>query len=144
MLGWKLDYRRFRVFLKERYAVQTAYLFLGFVSYHSAMYLDLQNAGYILVFKPTIVNGEGEVKGNCDAEMVLQATSDFYEKKYRQAVIVTGDGDFACLVSFLKSRQAMRAVLSPSHEKCSLLLKRTQVSLTFLEELREVLETESK
>ena len=84
------------------------------------------------------------MKGNCDAELVLQAASDFYEVKLKKAVIVTGDGDFACLVSFLQARKGLQAVLSPSHAKCSLLLKRSQVRLTFLEELRGVLEYEPK
>jgi uncharacterized LabA/DUF88 family protein len=143
-LGWKLDYKRFRVFLKDRYAVETAYLFLGFIPQNSTMYRNLQNAGYVIVFKPTIFNAAGEVKGNCDAELVLQAASDFYEHQFKQAVIVTGDGDFACLVSFLKAKQGLRAVLSPSHEKCSLLLKRSKVKITFLEELRGLLEFQPK
>ena len=143
-LGWKLGYRRFRVFLRERYAVEKAYLFLGFVPQNNAMYRDLENADYILVFKPTILNAAGEVKGNCDAELVLQAASDFYEHQFSQAVVVTGDGDFACLVSFLNARQSLLTVLSPSHSKCSLLLKRSEVKITFLEELRGALEYKPK
>ncbi|MDR3457132.1 MAG: NYN domain-containing protein [Verrucomicrobiae bacterium] len=141
-LGWRLDYRRFRIFLKDRYAVETAYLFLGFISQNTTMYRNLQDAGFVIVFKPTISNAAGEVKGNCDAELVLQATSDFYEKKFRQAVIVTGDGDFACLVSFLKAKQGLQVVLSPNHKKCSRLLTRAKVRLTFLEEFREILKNE--
>jgi uncharacterized LabA/DUF88 family protein len=139
-LGWKLNYRKFRIFLKDRYAVEKAYLFLGFVAQNSSLYRSLQNAGYVIVFKPTIFNGAGEVKGNCDAELVLQAASDFYERQFSQAIIVTGDGDFACLISFLNGKGSLRSVLSPSHEKCSLLLKRSTVKITFLEELRGVLE----
>jgi uncharacterized LabA/DUF88 family protein len=100
-LGWKLSYRRFRVFLTDHYQIEKAYLFLGFVPKNSVMYRDLQDAGFVLVFKP-VLNPDGETKGNCDAELVLQATSDFYERQFQRAIIVTGDGDFACLVSFLK------------------------------------------
>lgn len=28
-MGWKLDWKRFRVYLHEKYGVTTAYLFLG-------------------------------------------------------------------------------------------------------------------
>ena len=143
-LGWNLDYKRFRTFLKDRYAVETAYLFLGFIPYNISLYQDLDAAGFVIVFKPTIFNAAGEVKGNCDAELVLQAASDFYEKKFNQAIIVTGDGDFACLVTFLTARQGLQAILSPNHKKCSLLLKRTGVPITFLEEFRAMLADESK
>jgi hypothetical protein len=31
-LGWKIDWTRFRRYLKEKYAIGTAYVFLGYVS----------------------------------------------------------------------------------------------------------------
>ena len=31
LLGWKLDYKRFFVYLKEKYNVKKAYLFLGYI-----------------------------------------------------------------------------------------------------------------
>ncbi|KKT75445.1 MAG: hypothetical protein UW71_C0003G0039 [Parcubacteria group bacterium GW2011_GWB1_44_7] len=30
-LGWRLDYRKFRVWLLEKYGVSKAYIFLGFI-----------------------------------------------------------------------------------------------------------------
>jgi hypothetical protein len=30
-IGWRLDYRRFRVYLKEKYGVTKAYMFMGFL-----------------------------------------------------------------------------------------------------------------
>ena len=42
---------------------------------------------------------EGKPKGNVDAELVLQAMIDYQD--YERAVIVTSDGDFACLVRYL-------------------------------------------
>lgn len=132
-LGWKLDYKRFRVWLRQKYNTEKAYLFLGFISKHSEMYKRLQDWGYTLVFKPTIPDGKGEVKGNIDAELVLQAVSDFYEKKYNQAVLVTGDGDFACLANFLKGKNSLRLILCPNHKKCSILLKQhTVFAITYL------------
>ena len=96
-LGWKLDYRKFRVFLEEKYAVKKVYMFMGFVPQYAAMYKDFQEWGYVLVFKPTLPDDKGGVKGNCDAELVLQAMIDLGE--YERAVIVSGDGDFHCLVT---------------------------------------------
>lgn len=58
-LGWKLDYRRFRRWLKDKFKVGKAYIFLGFIPENTGLYLDLQNAGYIVVFKPTIFDSDG-------------------------------------------------------------------------------------
>ena len=51
-LGWKLDYQRFRVFLRDKYQVSVAYLFLGFIPQNSTLYRNLQQAGFVIVFKP--------------------------------------------------------------------------------------------
>lgn len=140
-LGWVIDYRRFRKYLYEKYAVHKAYLFLGFLPANTHLYRDLQNWGYTIVFKPTIPNGYGEIKGNCDSELVLQAVSDMYEKCYDKSVIVSGDGDFACLVHFLKERGCLKVVVCPNHKKASVLLRRTSPdTIVFLERLKERLE----
>lgn len=90
-MGWKLDFKKFRIYLREKYGVETAYYFIGFVEGNSELYKGLQPDGYILLFKPTFRHDDGKVKGNCDAELVLQAMIDF--NKYDKAIIVTGDGD---------------------------------------------------
>ncbi len=51
-LGWKLDWRRFRVHLNETYEVTTAYIFIGYVPTNTDLYNSLQRAGFVLVFKP--------------------------------------------------------------------------------------------
>lgn len=140
-LGWRLDYKRFRVFLRDKYAVSKAYIFLGFIPNNAHLYRDLQNWGYTVVFKPTVPDGRGDIKGNCDAELVLQAVSDMYEKLYDKAVIVSGDGDFTCLVNFLKERERLKIVLCPNHRKASVLLRRAVPNdIVFLERFRGKLE----
>ena len=84
------------MYLREKYSVKEAYYFIGYVPGNTDLYTSLQNFGYILVFKPTFANSDGKIKGNCDAELVLQAMIDF--NNYEKAVIVSGDGDFHCLI----------------------------------------------
>ena len=137
-LGWRLDYKRFRIYLRDKYAVNKAYIFLGFISTNTNLYRDLQNWGYTIVFKPTIPDGEGEIKGNCDAELVLQAVADMYETLYENAIIVTGDGDFACLVNFLRDKKRLKVVLSPNHKKASVLLRKAVPNnIVFLERFKD-------
>ena len=73
-LGWKLDWHRFRVYLREKYGVGKAYLFIGHIPQHQGLYTSLQQAGFILMFKP-VLQAEGRpAKGNVDADLVLKAT----------------------------------------------------------------------
>lgn len=142
-LGWKLDFKRFRVYLREKYCVQKAYYFIGFVEGNNDLYSFLQSAGYILIFKPTFRSSDGQVKGNCDADLVLQAMIDF--KKYDRAVIVTGDGDFYSLVRYLRERRKLRVVLAPNIYKYSALLKRSAGTyLAFMNDLKAKLKYKKK
>jgi len=119
-LGWRLDYKKFRLYLKNKYNVEKAYLFIGQVAGNENLYLYLQEAGYILIFKPTVETKDGVVKGNVDAELVLHASALQY-KNYDKAVIVSGDGDFTCLIEFLDERQKLLYVLTPNRHYSSLL-----------------------
>ena len=130
-LGWKLNYQRFRIWLKEKYGITRAYIFLGLVSKHKDLYTNLQEAGFTLVFKETTYNDDGKVKGNCDADLVLKATVDYFEKNFNKALLVSSDGDYACLVKFLKERDALHSLISPSN-KCSFLLRKLNVPLIYL------------
>jgi uncharacterized LabA/DUF88 family protein len=140
-LGWELDYARFRIWLKEKYSVESAYIFIGLIAKYKDLYTALQKAGYILVFKETIFDGDGKVKGNCDADLVLHAVRDTYESSFDRTVIVSSDGDYSSLVLFLKEKNKMHTILSPrDNKKCSLLLKRTGVPISYINDQRLILE----
>lgn len=122
-LGWHIDWIRFRIYLKEKYGVSTAYLFIGYIPEQNTLYDTLQKAGFVLKFKPVLPNGEDGVKGNVDADMVLQTMIDY--DAYDKAVIITSDGDFYSLVKHLYDNNKLLAVLSPYVKTCSILLKKT-------------------
>src|SRR5690606_5447495 len=87
------------------------------------LYTSLQKAGFILVFKPTIKYFEGgkqTVKGNVDAELVLWAAAKEFSS-YDKAIIITGDGDFACLVEFLDEQDKLLYLITPNAKYSSLL-----------------------
>lgn len=138
-LGWRLDYRRLHIWLKEKYAIERAYLFIGLVPKYRDLYVYLQEAGFILVYKEVSYDNEGKVKGNCDAAMVLKVTRDFYEHNYDKAIIISSDGDYAELIGFLKEKKALHVVVSPS-DKCSYLLRKQNIPLLYLSTQRHKIE----
>ncbi len=136
-LGWKLDFKKFRIYLKEKYQVTTAYLFIGYLPQNQPLYSSLQKAGYVLMFKPVLPSKDGKHKGNVDADLVLQAMIDFNNKSYDKAVIVTSDGDFYCLVNYLYEHNKLQCVLSPYVETCSTLLKKSaKEKIIFMDNLK--------
>lgn len=124
-LGWKLDFKKFRLYLKNKYGVEKAYLFIGLVPGNEQLYSNLSEAGYQLVFKQTVEYTEADkktYKGNVDAELVLYAAAKTYPQ-YDDAVIVSGDGDFVCLVEYLTENQKLARVICPNSHYSSLLRK---------------------
>jgi len=72
--GWKLDFKKFYVYLKDKYKVDKAFLFIGHVTGNESLYKFLEETGYNVIYKPTLNYSEGKekiIKGNVDAELVL-------------------------------------------------------------------------
>lgn len=138
-IGWALDYRRFRVYLKDKYHITKAYYFIGKVTGNEQLYSNLLLYGYEVIFKPTLfIPGKG-YKGNCDAELVLEAMKNLDD--YDRAVIVTSDGDFRCLVEYLLQVGKLERVLAPCRDACSVLLRKAAgVRIDFFDNLRGKLE----
>lgn len=120
-LGWSLDWNKFRIFLKENYSVTKAFLFLGYMNKYQNLYMKLRSYGFILIFKPTVKDSDGSVKGNCDADLVLYSMIEF--KNFDKAVIVSGDGDFYSLVGYFYRASKLEVLLAPNKKRLSGLLK---------------------
>jgi uncharacterized LabA/DUF88 family protein len=135
---WKLDHKKFREYLRREFGVKKAYMFLGFMEEYQPLYSALQEAGYILHFKPLVRSEDAIIKGNVDADMVLQTMVDI--DRYEQAVIVTGDGDFAGLIRHLASVNKLKQVIIPNRSMHSSLFKRLDEygdkHFTFMNDLR--------
>ena len=122
--GWKLDLNKFRIYLKEKYHVEKACLFMGYVSKYKRLYKRFEEHGFTLIFKETTKYKNGNTKGNVDTELVLHAAAIEFEN-YDKAIIVSGDGDFACLIDFLQKHKKLKMLLVPNQYRYSGLLKKS-------------------
>jgi len=136
--GWVLDFKRFRKYLEDKYKVVKAFIFIGYVATNESLYTSLQEYGYILIFKPTLTLPDGRVKGNIDAELVLHTMIEY--PNYDKAVIVTGDGDFYCLIDYLKKQNKLERLVIPNRYKYSSLLRKFAKDMVFMNDLRRKLE----
>jgi len=144
-LGWDLDFKKFRIYLREKYGVSKAYYFVGFVAGNQRLYDALQEYGYILNFKQVILGDDKKPKGNIDADLVLRAMIDLHENIFGRALIITSDGDFYSLVDYFYSKNKIRAVISPNKKKCSSLLRKSaKEKMIYLDNLKEKLEYKRK
>jgi uncharacterized LabA/DUF88 family protein len=135
---WKLDWRRFRKYLTDKYQVTKAFLFIGYLRKNKGLYKSLKQDGYKVIFKKAMILPNGEIKGNVDADLVLYATTHL--ANYEKAIIVTGDGDYASLIETLENNNKLLRLIIPNREKYSFLLTKGSPKMTFLSDLREKLE----
>ena len=140
--GWKLDFKRFRIYLQQKYNVTKAFLFIGYIASNQRLYDTLQSFGYILIFKPTMKISTGEVKGNVDSELVLSAITEI--SNYNKAIIVAGDGDYACLVEYLLKQNKLEKLIVPDINKYSFLLTKFLKHAVFMNNLRNKLENKKR
>lgn len=124
-LGWRLDFKKFRAYLRDKYSVQKALLFIGYFPGNEGLYTFLQEAGYICIFKPTLELPDGRVKGNVDAELVLHTMIEL--NNFDKAIIASGDGDFYCLIEHLLKTDKLKKMIIPNQKQYSGLLKRLSV-----------------
>lgn len=139
-MGWKMDWTKFRKYLKDEHDVTHAYMFIGHVPEYEDMYIKLHELGYLIVLKPTFdmtkplpeqppESAEGDkpdkpeekkpIKGNVDAELVLWAVKEM--PNYDKAIIVSGDGDFYSLAEYLVEQQKLLHIMTPNWQYSSLL-----------------------
>ncbi len=119
--GWKLDWGKFRQYLRNKYRVVEAFLFIGYKAGNEGLYTSMQQMGYIVILKPTMELPDKTVKGNVDAELVLHTMIQY--GSYSKAIIVSGDGDFHCLVEYLGQQGKLLHILAPNKHYSGLLRK---------------------
>jgi len=140
--GWRLDFARFRVYLKDKYQVEKAFLFIGYLSKNKTLYHRLKRAGYTLVFKPILRGRKGIIKGNVDAELVLHTMIEY--PNYDSAVIISGDGDFHCLIEYLEKESKLLRVIIPNRKKYSQLFSEFNPYLAFMNNLQGKLKEQKR
>ena len=136
--AWNLDFKRFYIYLKHKYRITKTFLFIGYIKDNKKLYSYLQQIGYKIIFKPVIGQKNGFVKGNVDAELVLHAMIEY--NNYDKAMIVSGDGDFYCLIDYLLKNNKLYKIFIPNQKKYSSLLRKYYSYFVFANNLKNKLE----
>jgi uncharacterized LabA/DUF88 family protein len=142
-MGWELDWHKFAIYLADKYHVNKAFVFIGYLPGNEKFYTKLRSFGFILIFKPITYGEKTTIKGNCDGDMIMYIVSKL--RNYAQAVVVTSDGDFYSTVRLLYRRHKLRTVLSPNFNTCSKLLNHeARGKIVYMNELHDKLARDFK
>lgn len=124
--SWKIDFKKFRTFLKDKYHIEIAYYFLGCVIEDNRdMYTKIQEAGFVFVFREHNSAMIGNKKGNVDADIVFSIMKKLYQREeFDKILLVSGDGDYKRMVDFLIEEDRFKKVLFPNRKFASSLYKK--------------------
>ena len=119
---WKVDFKRFRIYIKDKFKVDEAYFFLWFVDDdYQNMCRKIQRAGFILEFREHNTNMKGKKKWNVDVDIVFEIMHRFLEENdFNKIVLVSGDWDYIKLVKYLIEKEKLKKILFPNNKYSSL------------------------
>ena len=138
--GWILDLKKFWVYLRDKYQVDKVFYFIGYVKSNKPLYQFLKRSGYTLIFKPVLISKRSNkltLKGNVDAEIVLYSLIEI--NNYDKAILISGDGDFYCLIKYLIKKQKFTKLVIPNRNKYSALLREFICYIDYLNGLKDKL-----
>lgn len=123
--NWKIDFKKFRIYLKDKYHVNEAYYFFGYIDEEQQpLYNNLQKAGFIVTFREHISSLKGTKKGNVDTDIVFEGMKALIERDDMNGILlISGDGDYKKMVDYLIERKKFVKILFPNMQVASSLYK---------------------
>lgn len=124
---WMIDFERLRIYLKEKYQIDTAYYYIGYIlPENQDLYTKLQKAGFILIFKQQTEKLLSQKKGNIDSDLIFSVMQHLldYSEEFEKILLISGDGDFKILVDYLIKKERFLKILLPNKKFASSLYKK--------------------
>lgn len=118
----KIDFKKFRIYLKDKFKVNEAYFFLWFIdNENQEMYRKIQKAGFILEFREHNTNIKWKKKWNVDVDITFEIMHRLLEEKdFYKIVLVSWDGDYIKLIRYLIKKNLLKKILFPNSKYSSL------------------------
>ncbi len=122
---WAVDYKKFRIYLNDKFHVTEAYYYLWYVSEEEQdLYKSLQKAWFIVSFREHSSNMMGKKKWNVDVDIVFEIMKSLIERSdYSKIALVSWDGDYIKAVKYLISKDKLKTLLFPNRQYSSLYRK---------------------
>ena len=136
----KIDFKKFRIYLRDKYKVEKAYYFLGFLDENlNDLYTKLQESGFIVEFREHNSKMKGKKKGNVDVDLVFSIMKKLSEEKdkFDKIVVVSSDGDYIKLIKYLIEKDKLKKIIFPTNKPSSLYNK---IDIKFKSRIKDSIE----
>lgn len=119
--SWQIDHFRFRRYLRERFNIDEAYYYIGYMQPgNQKLYTNLQRAGFILHFREHNESMTTIKKGNVDTDIVFDIMRDIVkDTDLDKLILISGDGDYKRMVDYLISEDKLDRIIFPNRKFAS-------------------------
>lgn len=133
---WTIDFVKLREYLSDVLHVTEAYYFLWVIdTEEQELYIMLQKAGFIVIFREHYASMTGDKKWNVDTDLIFEVMRCVIDRQDRdQAVLVSWDGDYIKLVKYLIKHNRLAKILFPNPKHSSLY---NQIDEQYIEDLSD-------
>lgn len=109
--------------LQDTYRGCTIVYFTGNFSRLTELFQHLEQA-HVEIVRKEVYKEDAHTKANCDVEIAHRITHDVLLHPPEQIVLLSGDGDFACMLDFMQQKGIRCKVIATDPKSCSRMLKR--------------------
>ncbi len=124
--SWKIDFKKFSRYLKDKYSVVQAYYFIWYeIDANKKLYRNLLEAGFTVIFKWQTQELVTTKKWNIDSDLIFYVMKKLIDDvtNFDKILIVSWDGDFGTLVEYLIEKRRFKKILFPDKKFASSLYK---------------------
>lgn len=119
--NWKINFYKFRIYLKDKLKVEKAYYFLWiFDIKNQDFYTNLQEAWFIVKFREHSSSMHWSKKWNVDTDIVYEMLVHNYENLCDKIVLVSWDWDYFRTIKLLIEKEKFKKILFPNKKYSSL------------------------
>ena len=146
--GMDFDLVKLITYLKNKYRADKIIYFTARFQAHEQLYMDLYKNEVEIVFKQSYKE-KNRLKANCDVEIAHRITYDIETNKVQAIILTSGDGDFASLLDYAKSKLEIVRCFSAHPKNTSMKIKeRDYLEIIYMSQIidllqkREILDTD--
>jgi len=122
--GWKIDFKRFRIYLKDKFKITEAYIFMWVTdAKYNSLYKNMQKAWFVIEFRFHHENLIWKKKWNVDVDIVfdiMKRVLDNQEEDFDKVLLVSWDWDYIKMVKYLIEKNKFKKILFPNKKYSSL------------------------
>jgi uncharacterized LabA/DUF88 family protein len=135
-LWWLIDWQKLYIYLSDKYKADHIYYAVWYIASNQGIYTKLENIGYIMLYKETMVMHDGQVKGNVDIDIAIRSTVDIRRNWLSKAYLITNDGDYNTLIQFFIDEWVLWWLILSDRKSASYLIKKLNKTILDIQDIQ--------